>query len=195
MLAGLMQSFIPRAALLVALTVTVAGCSRDEPEIQATNASIEEVAEQVREASAEDQFIRPGKWISQVRFEEMSAPGVPEATQQQVNELLSEGKTFENCLTDEQAKRPGEGFFTGADGQCRYQSFTMGGGKIDATMRCAQGGATQITRMVGSYSPDSYQLKMTSSVEGLGEVADAARLSMRIDAKRVGKCEAPAADR
>ena len=45
--------------------------------------------------------------------------------------------TYDYCLTPEQAKRPQGKFFNEqAANNCRYDHFTMGGGKIDAAMRC-----------------------------------------------------------
>lgn len=181
------------AFLLIAL-LPLAACGRDSepgteggPDVQATNATVEEVAEQVREASEDEQFIRPGKWVSQVRFDEMSAPGMPAGTADRMNEMLGTGQSFESCLTEEEARRPSERFFAGGDNQCRYENFTMGGGKIDATMRCTQDGSAQTMVMQGSYSPDRYDLRMTSRIEG--EQGDV-RVRMRIDARRVGECDA-----
>ena len=48
--------------------------------------------------------------------------------------------------------------FTGKDnGNCRYDHFTMGGGKFDAAMRCeGQAAAQEMTMaMNGTYSPDA----------------------------------------
>lgn len=178
-----------RFAVLLPISLILAACN-DDPEIRATNASVEDVAEQVREATADEEFIRPGKWVSQVRFEEMSAPDIPRSAERQVNELLDEAQTFESCLSEEQAKQPRGALFTNAGEQCRYENFTMGNGKIDATMKCSQNGATQTTRMEGDYSPDSYQLRMTSSVDNLmGGEAGEMRVRMRIDSKRVGECQ------
>jgi hypothetical protein len=184
----------PVAALLLA-ALPLAACGSEtatEPEINASNASVEEVAEQVREASAGEQFIRPGKWLSQVRFEEMNAPGVPAGAAERLNEMAG-GQTFESCLTEEQSRRPNEDFFSGRPGnQCRYEKFTMGDGKIDATMRCSHDGAEQVMQMEGSYSPDSYQLRMTSNLAGVPGAPGNMQMRMRIDAKRVGECDAPA---
>ena len=183
-----------RHALLLIGLVPLAACGSQseraaEPDVQATNATVEEVAEQVREAGADEQFIRPGKWLSQLRFEEMKVPGIPEGAAERMNEMIGGDKTFESCLTEEEASRPSEQFFAGKDNQCRYENFTRGGGRIDATMRCTQEGSAQVMQMEGSYSPDSYALTMTSTVEG---AAAGMRMRMRIDARRVGECEAPA---
>jgi len=183
---------VGRALLLLAL-VPLGACRQSEPDVQATNASVEDVANQVRAASESERFIQPGKWLSTVKFEQMSAPGVPEGTADRMNEMLGQNQTFESCLSDEEAKRPSEQFFAGKDNQCRYENFTMGDGKIDATMRCSAGAGEQVMRMEGSYSPDSYSLRMTSAVEGAAGVAGTLKMQMRIDAKRVGECDTPPA--
>jgi hypothetical protein len=184
-----------RIGLLSIVLLPLAACGSDsdrpnEPDVQATNATVEEVAEQVREAGAGDQFIRPGKWVSELRFEEMAVPGMPAGTTDRLNDMIAGGQSFESCLTEEQARRPSEQFFAGRNNNCRYENFTMDGGRIDATMRCTQDGAQQVMQMEGDYSPDSYNLRMTSRVRGNdGDM----RVRMRIDAKRVGDCD-PAAE-
>jgi MFS family permease len=64
----------------------------------------------------------------------------------------------------------------------------MGGGTTDARMRCAQGGATQIMAMQGTYSPESYQMVMSTSLEGAPEPAGGMTMRMRVEARRVGEC-------
>ena len=52
-------------------------------------------------------------------------------------------------------KRPKEDFFAGKNNECRYDHFTMGGGKIDAAMHCGgKHGESQVMQMAGTYSPD-----------------------------------------
>ncbi len=176
-----------RRAVLIAAIVALAGCN-SEPEIEATNASVEEVANQVREASGKDQFIRPGRWVSTVTIEDVSAPGMPAQAAQQLKGMMGEGQRFETCLTEEQAQRPREDFFAGANRQCRYDHFTMGDGKIDAQMRCAQGGASQVMKMSGTYSPSSYEIRMTSSLEDAEGPGAGMAMRMRVNAERAGEC-------
>lgn len=179
---------VGRAFLLVSVAA-LAACQQSDADVQATNASVEDVAEQVREASESEGFIQPGKWQSTIRFDEMNAPGLPEGTAERMNEALGQAQTFESCLTEEETNRPNEQFFAGKDNQCRYESFTMGGGKIDATMRCAGGTGSQVMHMQGRYSRDSYELSMTSEVDAAAGAAGTVAIRMRIDAKRVGECE------
>jgi hypothetical protein len=172
--------------------IFLAACG-PEPDVDARNASVEEVADQVRNAGNSERFISPGRWVSTVTFEEMIAPGMPPQAAEQMKQMMGQGQKFESCLTEEQANRPSEEFFAGnTSNQCRYEHFTMGSGKIDAKMRCDQGQVTLVLAMEGSYSPDAYQMQMTTSFEGAPEPASGMRMRMRIDAKRAGECEAAA---
>ena len=95
---------------------------------------------------------------------------------------------FSTCLTEEDVKQPEGKFFTGND-QCRYDHFTMSGGKIDAAMRCdATGGGTQVMTMKGNYSPESYSMRMEMKTSGGQGAAGAMTMRMRVDSKRVGAC-------
>ncbi len=66
----------------------------------------------------------------------------------------------------------------------------MDAGKIDAKMICSQGGGRQVMEMAGTYSPDSYQLRMSTNTQFPGGPTDGMTMRMRVDAKRVGECEA-----
>jgi hypothetical protein len=95
----------------------------------------------------------------------------------------------DQCLTPEEARRPGGEFFTGKESKdCRYERFTMAGGKIDAAMKCTVEQATQTMTMKGAYTADTYNMQMSMKAEG-GEGYDAGMtMRMRVDAKRVGEC-------
>lgn len=173
-----------RAAVLIGLALPLAACG-SEPSVDEKNASVEEVAEKVREASRGDQFIRPGKWLSSVTIEEMNMPGMPPEAAEQMKRMMAQSQSSESCLTEEQVKQPKEEFFSGNE-NCRYDHFKMGGGKIDAAMRCQAGGATQLMRMNGNYSPDSYDMRMRSKVEG--GPGEGMTMRMKVEARRTGDC-------
>ena len=174
-----------RTALLIAFALPLAACDSD-PEVSARNASAEEVARKVEAAGGSGNFVNPGKWQSTVTLQEMTVPGMPAAVADEMKRAQGRTTTSETCLTPEEAKRPGEDFFGGKD-NCRYEKFNMGNGKIDAVMKCSEGGAAQTMTMAGTYSGNAYQMQMTMQSQGGGEDG-AMAMKMRVDAKRIGAC-------
>ena len=172
-----------RAILLLSLAVPVAACG-SKPAVDEKNASVEEVSQKVREASKDEGFIQAGKWQSTVTIDKMEMPGMPPEVEAQMKKMVAEGHTSETCLTAEEVKQPKANFFSGND-NCRYDHFKMGHGKIDAEMHCDQGGSTQVMQMNGTYSPDSYSMRMNSKG---GPAGEAMTMQMSIDAKRIGQC-------
>ena len=180
--------------LMTVCALPLAACN-SEPEVSARNASVEEVAEKVRDASGgKDLVIRPGKWQSTVTVEDISMPGMPPEMAKQMQSAIAQNRerSSEMCVTEEQARRPREEFFGGASKACRYERFEMSGGKIDATMRCAQDGITQVMEMAGSYSPESYEMRMSTKAEGAQGPAAAMTMRMRVVSRRVGECDSTA---
>ena len=175
-------------ALAIACALPIAACN-SEPEVSAKNATAEEVAEKVADAGDTGTFVRPGKWESKVTFEEFNMPGAPPGAQSMLQSMNERAESHQTCLTPEQAKRPKEDFFAGADKKCRYEHFNMGGGKIDAVMKCTEQGMGQTMTMTGSYGPDEYRMKMAMTTEGMPGPTSGMNMKMRVDAKRVGECD------
>ena len=90
-----------------------------------------------------------------------------------------------HCLTEADVKKPKEDFF-GADKSCRYDHFTMGGGKIDVAMVCRSDETTQNMNVSGSYTPTSYSID--TSMNGSGGQQQGMSMKMHVDANRVGQC-------
>lgn len=179
--------------LVTGAAVLLAGCGKSEPTVKARDATAGEVAEKVREAGADQSIVRPGLWESKVTIDQLDMPGVPPEMLQRMKAMMAERQehSFQTCLTAEDVKRPKEDFFAGKNNECRYDNFTMGGGKIDAVMHCGKGGASQTMQMAGTYSPDSYQMQMsTKSEPAKGQEAGAMSMQMRVQANRIGECSA-----
>ena len=173
--------------LLLALPLLMlAGCD-NSPSVKADNAKPSEVAAKMRAATGGDMFVRPGKWQSIVTIQEMTIPGMPPEFAARMKETMAKERKFESCLTPEQAKRPRGDFFA-ADKSCTYDHFEMGGGKIDAAMRCGQEGMAQSMTMRGSYTPDQYGMDMATKTEGAGPQAGTV-MKMHVEAKRIGECD------
>ena len=173
---------------LMACTLALAACN-NSPQVHEENASVEEVQKEIAKAGGTDSFVRPGLWESKVTLEEMSMPGMPKEVSERMSQAYGKIETNQSCLTPEEAKRPKEDFFAGDNKNCRYDHFTMAGGKIDAVMKCSAEGATQTMALQGGYTPDTYNMQMSMKSEGGGQGPQSGMsMRMRVDAKRVGEC-------
>lgn len=178
---------LKRSALLVAAALPLAACNSG-PTVEAENATGVEVAAAVEAAGGTGSFVSPGLWRSKMTIEDISMPGMPpQAVAQMREQMASRSTTSESCLTEADIKKPDANFFGGQGDSCKYDHFTMGGGKIDMQMTCNPGGAQQVMKMNGTYSSDKYS--MTASSEGSGPTG-AMTMKLRIDSERIGDCTA-----
>ena len=185
---------LKHATILLMSAVPLAACN-SSPSIEAKNATVAEVAAKVADAGGVDSFVRAGKWSSTVTIDEMSAPGMPPEAAAQMKQVMAKTHDIESCLTPEVAKKPKPDFFSGKDNGCRYDNFTMSGGKIDMTMRCSGGhamGTGTTMHMTGTYAPDAYHMAMENHVD-TGTKVGAMTMKMHVDAKRIGDCDKKAA--
>ena len=141
----MMKSAVFAAATVLALTA----CNKG-PDVDLHNANANQVSNAVQQSGVmtSDSMVEPGLWQSKVAVLEMNIPGIPA---QYADRMKSEMAAHRNeaskhCIKPEDVKKPKEGFF-GADKSCRYDHFTMGGGKIDIQMICKQENITQTTDM------------------------------------------------
>jgi hypothetical protein len=179
-------------AILLACALPLAACNQS-PQVDERNATAAEVAQKVREAGGDQSLIHAGLWQSKVTIERFEVPGMPAEMVQRMKAMMAERQehSFETCLTPEDVKRPKEDFFAGKNNNCRYDHFTMGGGKIDAAMRCGgERGESQVMQLAGTYSPESYQMQTAMKMEGGSEPGAGMSMTLRVDARRIGDCSA-----
>ncbi len=175
-----MIRLLPLGALIV-----LAACS-SQPTVTARNASVADVSNKVEAAVAGGQFISPGRWEAKMTIAEMTIPGMPPSMAAKMQGHMGAGRTFVSCLTPEEVRAPKGKFFGAVDKTCRYDRFTMSGGKIDSVMTCTTRGTTRTMTMAGTYAPDSYTMAMTSTGTGTGPEAMSMKMSMV--GKRTGAC-------
>lgn len=170
--------------LLTACALPLAACHSSGPSINEKNVTAQQVANSLQQATSEGLFFRPGKWISTITVDEMTIPGLSPQAQAMMKSAAMKATGFNSCLTPEQAKNPGAQFFSGKN-NCRYDHFTMSGGKIDAKMVCTGDSENDTFQMSGKYSADAYHMTMVSNVGAGGQV-----MTMRthVDSRRVGDC-------
>ena len=176
-----------RTALILASCAMLAACN-SEPEVKMENASIGDVAQEMRKQGSEVAFINPGRWQQTVTMIDVDAPGMPPEAKAMMQQAMGEAQVHDVCLSPEQAKSPREDFFTGTDKNCRYEHFNWGGGKIDLKLNCKHPNATQTMVLVGDYEPNSYTMTMTATNVG-GGPAEQMVMKMKVDAKRTGDCK------
>lgn len=169
------------AALAAIAALALSACNR-EPSVEANNESFESVAKKIATSGIKP---RPGRWESQFKIESMDMPGMPPQAREMMQRQMASAKSHFTCLTPEQADRPNAEFFQKGATGCTYDHFTMADGKLDAEMTCKRGPGTAKMTMLGSYSADSYDVKVTSASAMQGETM---KMVMSIASNRVGEC-------
>lgn len=181
-----------RKTILLGL-LALAACDKG-PEVKVTNATPEEVAAKVKESRAGELQLDPGQWQITTSLKLVDAQGMPAGALDQMKAAMQRSSTDTQCLTPEEAKRPNSGLFAGRENsRCKYDSFEMGGGKINASMRCpgASGGEMLMT-MEGSYAPKSYKVEAVMSMNMPGE-GQKMKMAMQSSGTRIGECAGAAA--
>jgi hypothetical protein len=178
---------IKPAVCVAASVLALAACNKG-PEVNLHNATANQVSSAVNQSGvmSSDSMLEPGLWQTKATVLEMNVPGMPPQYAEKMKQSLAEhrNETSKHCVTAADVKKPKEGFF-GADKSCRYDHFTMGGGKIDIQMVCKQESLTQTTNMSGSYTPTTYSLDMSSAGTGPEQ---GMTMKMHVDAQRIGEC-------
>lgn len=176
-----------RAAFALFPLLVLAAC--DEPAtVEKKDASTSEVAKSVAGAGMK---LKPGRWELTMNFSKLEVEGMPPEARQAMQQMMGEKRTFASCLTKEEADKPDGSFFGQQGEDCRYDSFSMGGGRIDATMTCKgagpDAGASAKMKLAGTYSEDSYDLTM--SMDGQAPNGKAMSMQMSLASKHMGDCK------
>lgn len=166
-----------RVRLLATAMVTTLGlgaCNSNEG-VTAKDASVEEVAKAVAES---DVALRPGRWETSVSMGGDVTP-IPGAGKGGMATCLTNADLDE--MDKQMMQKPME--------SCRYDSFTMAGGRIEGAMSCnppAGEGPTMKMTMDGTYTPETYDLAMTTEMSMGGK---SQTTKMQVTSRRVGECD------
>src|SRR4029079_9934915 len=137
---------------VAASILTLAACNKG-PEVDLHNASGNQVSTAVQQsiATTGNTMVQPGLWESEVSVLEMNVPAIPPQYADRMKQEPAKHRNNSNrhCIKPEDVKKPKEDFF-GADKSCRYDHFTMGGGKIDIQMTCKEECSTLNTTITES---------------------------------------------
>lgn len=175
-----------RIIALLPFVLLAAACGDDTVDMK--NASVDQVANEMRAKQANEKFIDPGKWEQTVRLVSMDAPEMPDQVRTAMRNAMQTAQVHTVCLSPEEAKSPREKFFTGKDDSCRYEHFKWGGGKVDLKLMCKRPNGNQVMELTGDYAPRGYSMTMTATSAG-GAAQEQMKMVMKVDAKHVGACD------
>lgn len=174
-------------ALAIAIMLLLAGCG-DKPE----SADKGDKGGVPAPVTATPVGFQPGKWQATSELVSMEMPGMPPEI---AKANMGKKTVFAHCITAEQAVKPPSDFFTDRQNKnCTTKSFTMSGGKLDATMTCTgeRSGGEMTMTIKGDYLPTSYTATMTmvsAGMQGGGEM----KMIATTTGQRVGECDAKVA--
>ncbi|WEK42846.1 MAG: DUF3617 domain-containing protein [Candidatus Sphingomonas colombiensis] len=170
--------------------LVLAGCN-NKPEVKAENASVAEVAAAANNAIR----MEPGKWRTEVSVDTVDVANMPpQVADTMKRQLSAAGKqTVEACVTKEQAERPPEDML-GGNGMksCRYDTFEIKGGKLNAEMTCQgapSGPGAMHSKVSGDFGSSGYDLISEAKVDMNGQTITT---KTKIKGTRIGACDAKA---
>ncbi len=155
------------------LALGLGACNSQEG-VTAKDASVEDVAKAIANS---DVALRPGRWETSVAMagKAMPAPG-------------ADKDAMATCLTKADIDQMDKQMMQMPMDECRYDNFTMAGGKIEGAMSCnppeGQGPKMKMT-MDGTYTPETYELEMTTEIAMGGQTQ---KNAMQVASRRVGEC-------
>lgn len=169
--------------LILLSSIALTACNA-QPTVKAENASVAEVTAKTQAAVR----MVPGEWKGTTEVLSMDIPGMPAGAMNQAKTKTD----YTSCLTKEQAEKPPAEMFGGKNGgDCRYEKFTVAGGKLDAVMICSPKGSGEMRMtMSGDFGAEKYDvtnnmtMKMPSNAGG-----QTMTMKARVSGARVGECK------
>lgn len=179
---------------LLGMALLGAAACGQEPEVSLKNATPEQVAAEVKKSAPLGEMrFDPGEWRVETRMQDVVAEGMPPQVVQQMKASMSGVTSEAQCLTPEQASRPSSEMFAGKQrGRCKYETFEMSGGKLNATLSCPDvSGAKMAMTMDGSYEKRSYTVDAAMRIDS-PTPGQSMTVKMQSKGTRVGECRAGA---
>jgi hypothetical protein len=162
------------------LPLALTGCHKRS--VEAQNATPEAVASKIAASGIKP---RAGRWEATTQLDKIEVPGMTPQMRAAMEKGMAQKNSFASCLTQAQADKPEAGFFQSKDNRCKFDNFSMSGGKIDAKMRCNEADGQHTMTMAGTYTPESYNIHMDMNGKEGGQ---AVSMSLSTKANRVGEC-------
>ncbi len=175
-------------ATLAAAAAMLAGCSgKGEGEADKTGAGAPaSVAEAARQAGKAGLKPQPGLYRTTITMTGIEIPGLGPEMEGHGAGLA---RTLESCLTKAEVDKGFEALLTrGQDGTCRFESFALKEGALDAVMLCEAQGASTRTEMEGTLAATRAEVTASTRLGFGGGVEGTMNVATRHE--RIGDCPA-----
>jgi hypothetical protein len=128
--------------------------------------------------------VTPGQWQTTVKVTSMEMPGAPPQVAEMMKKSAAGGAhTVSHCVTPQQAAQ-GPREMIKQNKSCKFNKFSMSGGKFSTEMTCLQEGGTMTVRSAGSYGPNSFKATSAMTMSGRMRMASTSEVTGR----RLGPC-------
>jgi len=171
------------ALALAALALTGCGKADDGPK----------TVEQAQQEATKLDRPEPGQYSQTMEVVKFEMPGAPPEMAKQMQTALGQRQNSVFCLTDKMAEEGFQNMFReiGKDGQCKYQRFSVAGGKLDAELACQSAtegkGTIKLAGTVGADGSDvTVEVDTTNPASPMGHTV----IGMHLVSKRIGDCPA-----
>jgi hypothetical protein len=170
-----------RVFIPVVMTFALAACGKADE--AASDGTAKSAAANAAAAAAEFKLVA-GQYRSTVTVQKFTAEGLPP----QMAEMMGKPRSFEYCITAQQAAQGLEGLKQQmADGKCQYENFNAAGGKIDATFTCSPApGMIMRASSKGTYSDSGSQALVVADMAMPG--GKSIHVEQSVTAERIGDC-------
>ena len=164
---------------LIAGTLALAACGRDEPAPDANNAAAQAPAPVAAQ-------IQPGLYRQATTLLEMNDPSLSKAEADAAAKVIGQTQSEDRCVTPDMVSDPKELIKSDIAEDCTMQRSVWDEGKIDIALSCPgkEGVTGSQLALTGTYAADAYSIDMGMTGHA-GEV-----VRMKVDAKRLGDCPA-----
>ena len=131
--------------------------------------------------------IEPGNWEATSRMTDIQLPpGMPPQAADMMRQIMGgEGRTAQNCVTQDDLDNSPQRVFEETNGECRYSEFEMSGGTIHAVAQCTSDQGVMDMKMDGTYTNTTYDMTMAMQGDmGMGPMT----MTFDVTGRRLGEC-------
>lgn len=149
--------------------------------------------EEAQKEAAKLERPEPGQYSQTMKITKFDVPDAPPEFAKQMQAAMAQAQTMEFCLTEEMSQKGFEEMFkeVGKGGECKYERFTVSGGKLDALLECenkTEGKGT--IKMAGTVTAQGSEVSVEIDTKNPASPMGNSTVGMQMISKRIGDCPA-----